>query len=65
MHSEKDEARLVYGGFKITTKYNAHSGLPIYNSFNGIYKFKAYNMDLHQDVRKTDNSTLAQQSIIK
>ena len=65
MHVEKDEAHLVFGGYKFATKYNAHGGLPIYNSVNGISKFKAYNMELHQNGRKTDNLTLAQQSLIK
>ena len=46
-------------------KYNSNSGLPIYTSVNGISKFKAYNMELHQDGLKTDNFTLAQQSLIK
>ena len=48
-HAEKYEARLVFGGLKFTTKYNAHSGLPINNSVNGISKFRAYNMELHQN----------------
>ena len=65
LHAEKDEAHLVFGGFKFTTKYDSHSGLPIYNSVNGISKFKAYNMELHQDGGKTDNLTLAQQYLLK
>ena len=60
LYAEKDEAHLIFGGFKFTTKYNTNSGLIIYNYFNGISKFKAYNMKLHQDGRKTDNLTLAQ-----
>ena len=48
-HAEKYEARLVFGGLKFTTKYNAHSGLPMNNSVNGISKFRAYNMELHQN----------------
>ena len=65
LHTEKDEAHLVLGGFKFSTKYNSHSGLPIYNSVNGISKFEAYNMELHQDDRKIDNLTLAQKSLLK
>ena len=37
----------------------------MYSSVSGIYKFKAYNMEIHQDGGKTDNLTLAQQSLIK
>ena len=44
LHAEKDEAHPFFGGFKFTTEYNFHSGIPIYNSVNGISKFKAYNM---------------------
>ena len=63
-HAENDEAQSTFGGFKFTAKYNALSGLPIYNSVNGIYKCKEYNMELHQDGVKTDNLTLAQPSLI-
>ena len=56
-----DEAHLIFGGLKFTKIYNTNSGLPTYNSVNGIYKFKAYNMELHVDGRKTDNLTLTQQ----
>ena len=65
LNAEKYEAHLIIGGFKFTTKYNSHSGLPIYNSVNSISKFKAYNIELHQDDGKTDNLTLAQRSILK
>ena len=65
LHAEKDEAHLVFGGFKFTTKYDSHSGLPIYNSVNGIFTFKAYNMKFHQDFGKTDNLTLAQRSLLE
>ena len=41
LHAEKYEAHLVLWGFKFTTIYNAHSRLRIYNSVNGISKFKA------------------------
>ena len=36
LHVEKDEARLISGGFKFTTKYNSNSGLHIYNYVNSI-----------------------------
>ena len=62
---KKDEVHLVFGGFKFTTKYNAHSDLPIYNSVNSISKFKVYNMELHQDAEKKNNLKLAQQSLLK
>ena len=65
LHAENDEVHLFFGVFKFTTKYNANSGLPIYNYVNGIYKFKAYNTDIDQDVRKADNLTLAQRSLLK
>ena len=65
LYAEKDEAHLVFGGFKFTKKYNAYSSLPICNSINGISKFKAYNMEFHQDGRKTDNLTLSQWSLLK
>ena len=65
LHAEKDEDYLVFGGFKFTTKYISYSGLPIYNSANGISKFKLYNVELHKDGGKTDNLTLAQQSLLK
>ena len=54
-----------FGGFKFTTRYNSHSGLPIYNSVNRISKFKAYNMELHQYGVKAYNLTLAQRSLLK
>ena len=44
LHAEKDEAHLIFGRFKFTTKYNTNSGLPIYKYVNAISKFKAYNM---------------------
>ena len=65
LHAEKDEYHLFFGVFKFTTKYNANIGLSIYNYVNSIYKFNAYNMELHQDVRKKDNFTLAQQYLLK
>ena len=65
LHAEKDEACLVFVGFKFTTKYNSHGGLPIYNYVNGISKFKAYNMELHQDGGYKYNLTLLQRSILK
>ena len=65
MHAEKYEAHLVFEGFKFTTKYDARSCLPIYNSFNGISKLKAYNLEFYQDSGKTDNLTLAQQYLLK
>ena len=55
LHAEKDEGHLIFGGFKFTTKYNANSGISIYNHFKGISKFKAYNMELHRDGGNTDN----------
>ena len=58
LYAEKDENHLIFGGLEFTTKYNANSGLPIYNSVNGISKFKSYNMKLHQDGGKTNNLTL-------
>ena len=65
LHEEKDEAHLIFGRLKFTTKYNANSGIPIYNYVNCISKFKAYNTELHQDVGKTDSLTLAQRSLLK
>ena len=65
LHAEKDAAHLIFVGFKFTTKYNANSGLPIYSSVNGVSKFKAYNMDLHQYGKKTNNLTLAQRYLLK
>ena len=41
LHAGKDEARLIFGAFKFTAKYNANSGLSIYYSVNGISRFKA------------------------
>ena len=35
-NADKDEDNLIIGGFKLTTKYNANSGLTIYTSVNGI-----------------------------
>ena len=52
LNAEKDKAHLFFGGFKLTAKYNANGGLTIYNSVKGISKFKAYNMELHQDGEK-------------
>ena len=52
LQAEKYESHLVYGGFKFTTKYNAHGGLPVYNSVNRISKFESYNMELYQDSEK-------------
>ena len=60
-----DEINLLFGGFKLTTKYNAHSGLLIFNSVNGASKSKAYNMELNQDGRKPDNLTLSQRFLLK
>ena len=41
LHEEKDEASLIIGGLKFNKKCSANSGLPIYNSVNGISKFKS------------------------
>ena len=65
LHVEKDKARLIFGGFKFTTNYHSSSGLPIYNYVNGISKFKAYNMELHQDGVITDIFTPSQRSLLK
>ena len=65
LHAENNEAHLIFGGFKFNTKYNANSGVPIYNSVNCKYKFKAYNMELHQYGAKTDNLTLSPLSLLK
>ena len=59
MHAEKDEAHLIIGGLDFTTKCYANNGLPIYNYVNGIYKFNAYNMEIHQDGGEIYNLTLA------
>ena len=39
LHAEKDEAHLIFGGFKFTTEYNAKNGLLVYNYVNTISKF--------------------------
>ena len=48
-NAEKDEAHLIFGGFRFTKKNDANSGLPIYNYINRISKFRAYNIELHRD----------------
>ena len=65
LHTEKDEAHVIFGGFQFTTKYNASSGLPIYNSSNGISKIKVYNMEIYQDGGEKDNLILTQRSLLK
>ena len=65
LHVERDEAHLIFGGLKFTTKYNANSGRPIYNSVNIFSTFKAYNTELHRDGKKTDNLTLAEHPLLK
>ena len=63
-HVGADFATLTFGGFKRCVDYNASNKLPIFASYPGISKFKAYIASLTADGSATDPLTYNQRQLL-
>ena len=63
-HVGADHATLTFGGFKRCIDYHDSNKLPIFASYPGITKFKAYSASLVADSSATDSLTYNQRQLL-
>ena len=63
-HVGASHATLTFGGFKRRINYNSVNKLPIFASFPGVDKFRAYSATLVGDGTASDNLTFNQRQLL-